>query len=354
VEAQACGTPVVVTDVTSMPELCGSGWKVGYERMWHDSQGGWAAVPRIGEIADAYEQAYEKARDESMRAEAFAFAQDYDADLVVQKYWRPALAKFGELLEMKRADLAAAAKKPRRLPEKIRQADGLMWIDRAATLGYGSDGIGWQDHEGNNARILDGLLPEGGVLLDVGAHVGHWALRLAAKASKVIAVEANPATAATLRRHIAMNGIDNVTVVEAAAWDRQEDLVLSDPNGQTEGGSTRVLPSDGRVATAHGWPLDDLLAMEPRIDLVKLDVEGADLHALRGMKNTLARTRPVLFIECHDIYGYYTRAELEQTLTGLGYTWEVAASALTQWMPDGDDGELRQCDWLTCRPQETT
>ncbi len=57
VEAQACGTPVIVTDATAMSELCGSGWKVGWERMWHDSQGGWAAVPRIGDIADAYEQA---------------------------------------------------------------------------------------------------------------------------------------------------------------------------------------------------------------------------------------------------------------------------------------------------------
>src|SRR5258708_12376090 len=99
--------------------------------MWHDSQGAWAAIPRIGEIADAYEQAYEKARDESMRAEAYAFAQDYDADVVAEKYWRPALATFEGLLERKREDLAAAAKQPRRLPERIRQPDGLLWIDRS-------------------------------------------------------------------------------------------------------------------------------------------------------------------------------------------------------------------------------
>jgi glycosyltransferase involved in cell wall biosynthesis len=97
-EAQACGTPVIVTDATAMPELCGSGWKVGWEKTWHDSQGGWAAVPRIGDIADAYEQAYEKARDESMRAEAWAFAQDYDADVVTERYWRPLLEKFAGVL----------------------------------------------------------------------------------------------------------------------------------------------------------------------------------------------------------------------------------------------------------------
>jgi FkbM family methyltransferase len=345
VEAQACGTPVVVTDATAMPELCGSGWKVGYERMWHDSQGAWAAAPRIGDITDAYFQAYEKARDESMRAEAYAFAQDYDADVVTERYWKPALATFEGLLEAKREDL----KKPRRRPERIREADGLLWVDRGSGF---SDGIGWQDHEGPNAAILDGLLPEGGVLLDVGAHVGHWSLRLAAKASRVIAVEANPATASTLRRHIAMNDLRNVEVIQLAAWDENCMLKLDDPNGQSEGGSTRTVPATvtGEHDLVPAGPLDERLAALDRVDLVKLDVEGADLHALRGMKGLLDRHRPVLFVECHDIYGYYTRAELEETLTGLGYGFEVANSAMSEWMPDGTTGELRRCDWLTCTP----
>ena len=101
-----------MTDATAMTELCGSGWKVGYERMWHDSQGAWAAIPRIGDIADAYEQAYEKARDESMRLEAYAFAQDYDADVVAEKYWRPVLGTFGALLERRKKELAAKAARP--------------------------------------------------------------------------------------------------------------------------------------------------------------------------------------------------------------------------------------------------
>src|SRR5260370_27928327 len=238
----------------------------------------------MGDIADAYFQGYEKARDESMRAEAYAFAQDYDADVVAEKYWRPALATFEGLLERKRKDLAAAAKQPRRLPERIRQADGLMWIDRGQRTG---DGIGWADHEAALKPVFENLLPEGGVFLDVGAHVGHWSLRLAARASRVIAVEANPATAATLRRHIAMNGITNVEVLEMAAWDKDEALVLSDPNGQVEGGSTRGLPPDGQAATAHGRRLDGELARETRIDLIKLDGAGADLHAIEGMAGLL-------------------------------------------------------------------
>jgi FkbM family methyltransferase len=340
IEAQACGTPVVVTDATAMPELVGAGWKVRYERLWHESQYGWASKPIISAIADAYFEAYEKARDETMRADAYAFAQDYDADRVVDRYWKPALAQLETALE----ETAAEARKPKKRREQIREADGLFWVDRGWPTG---DSLGFGAHEGD-LRLGD-LLPEGGVFLDVGAHVGHWSLRLAKKAAHVFAVEANPATAKTLRRNVAMNGLDNVTVIAAAAWDETTTLQLEDPVGQTEGGSTRVLAGDGGVLA---MPLDGLLSQYDirRLDLIKMDVEGADLHALRGMRGLLRDHQPVLFIECHDVYGYYKREDLENLLTDLGYGWEIAASAMTDWMPDGSRGDYKQCDWLVARP----
>jgi FkbM family methyltransferase len=349
-EAEACGVPVVVTDSTAMSELCGAGWRVGYERVWHDSQGAWTSVPHIGEIADAYLDAYDRARDEDMRAMAWAFAQDYEADKITQEYWKPTLARFSEALELRRADIASRrALAPKRRPERIREADGLWWLDRGATTG---DVLGFADHERELRPILEGLLPQGGVLLDVGAHVGHWSLRLAGKASRVVAVEANPATAATLRRHLAMNDIANVTVVQLAAWDSWTHLRLDDPAGQVEGGSTRVLAAENGSGAVPAGRLDQLTELTEldRLDLVKLDVEGADLHALRGMQGLLERYRPVLFVECHDIYGYYQRADLEALLRDLGYGFEVAHSVPSTWMPDGPSDVVRMADYLVCRP----
>jgi len=350
-EAQACGVPVVVTDSTAMPELVGAGWKVGYERVWHDSQGAWTSVPHIGEIVDAYLAAYDQARDTDLRAQAWAFAQDYDADLVVQTYWKPTLDRFEAALEGRRADLQARRSlQPKRPAERIREADGFLWLDRGERTG---DALGFADHEAPLRPVLADLLPDGGVLLDVGAHVGHWTLRLAGKASKVTAVEANPATAATLRRHLAMNDIGNVTVVELAAWDCGTRLRLDDPAGQVEGGSTRVLAAtNGEGGTVPAGRLDQLpeLADIGRLDLVKLDVEGADLHALRGMKGLLERYRPVLFIEDHSVYGYFERADLEATLREFGYGFEVAHSVPTQWMPDGPSEIVQMADYLICRP----
>jgi FkbM family methyltransferase len=357
VEAQACGTPVVVTDTTAMPELVGAGWKVPGEPMWHDSQSAWARRPFIAEIIAAYEQAYEHARTDEMRAQAWAFAQAYDADRVLAEHWQPAFKQLEEALGRSAED---ARRTPAAPAVQVRQADGLLWVDR----GKGSeDYLALGEHESELWPIVAPLLPDGGVLLDVGAHVGHWALRLAGRAGHVYAVEPNPAAASGLRRNVALNDVGNVTVLEFAAWDETGWLRLDDPHGKESGGSTRTVPLKN-ADTAHAEPvgaelntavparrLDRTpeLAGLDRLDLVKLDVEGADLHALRGMAGLLERHRPVLFVECHDYAGYYQRPDLEVLLTELGYGWEIAYTYQSHWSPDGPRDQPAAADYLICR-----
>jgi hypothetical protein len=80
-------------------------------------------------------------------------------------------------------------------------------------------------------------------------------------------------------------------------------------------------------------------------------VEGADIHVLRGLAGLLGRYRPVLVIEDHSLYGYYDRADLEETLTGLGYEFEVAASVPSNFQPGvGILGHSRPADYLVARP----
>jgi FkbM family methyltransferase len=347
VEAQACGTPVIVTDTTAMPELCGAGWKVPGEALWHEAQHAWARRPLIGGIVDAYQQAYDQARDDDLRARAWAFAQDYDADTVLTEYWKPALERLEQAVEAARTDTTA----PRPAKPVVREADNLLWLARPGS----DDWTGYADHEPWLKPLFDDLLPDGGVLLDVGAHVGRWTVRLAGRAGHVVAVEANPATASTLRRHLAMNDVTNVTVVEVAAWDERARLRLWDPNGLVEGGGTRTLPASNGDGTVEAVRLDahrptlDALAAAGRLDLVKVDLEGADIHALRGMAGILATYRPALLIECHDLYGYYERADLEQALADLGYDFHVGASTMSTWHPDGPV-EPRPADYLVATP----
>lgn len=318
-QAQACGVPVIVGDNSAQTELCGAGWLVDCQRYWHHRDEAWWYTPLIRSIVSCLEKAYSARGNHALRRRARGFAEQYDADLVADRYWRPALDMLGQLAGAERVRAPKAGSWP--LP--VREADGLKWVARGP---HTDDWIAI-GHEDALAPILDSLLPDGGVFADVGAHVGRWALRLAAKASVVYAVEANPDTVAVLRYNIAVNEISNVDVVEAAVWDSHTVLTLDKPKAVTSG-STRVSDTWAGNPEAAGQvevtaaPLDDLLDGVTQLDLIKLDVEGADLHALRGMAGLLAAARPVLFIEDHSIYGYYEPDELEAQLLELGYSCE--------------------------------
>lgn len=115
-EAQACGTPVIVTDFTAQPELLGAGWKVGYQRYYHPAQGTFWATPLVPEIVDALEASYEMRGDEVMRQSALDLAADYDADLVFQRDWTPVLAELEALARppVKRQQRRAQARAQRK------------------------------------------------------------------------------------------------------------------------------------------------------------------------------------------------------------------------------------------------
>lgn len=342
VEAQACGTPVVVGDNSAQPELCGAGWTVPCQPVWVPQDDAWWHAPSIEGITAAWEEAYEARGDQQLRERARDFAQRYDADLVAATYWKPAL----DMLSM------FAGAEPVRaggaVPLPTAEADGLTWILRGHHTG---DGLA-VSHEDNLAPIFDQLLPQDGVFVDVGAHVGRWSLRLARKASRVVAVEANPETVAVLRAHIEINHVTNVDVVEQAAWDEETRLVLDDPNQQVGGGSTRTVETQdqayrGSIFAVDAAPLDFVpeIAALDRIDLVKLDVEGADLRALRGLAGTLAKHGPALLIERHDIYGYYQLDELTGLLEELGYGWQHVTITL-------QGGNV--APYIAAKPQEMT
>lgn len=89
VEAQSCGTPVVVGDWTSMPELCGAGWKVDGQPWFDHDHGSFFFCPAIGSIIEALDDAYDNAS--GLRERAREFAVQYDADLVMDRYWTPVL-----------------------------------------------------------------------------------------------------------------------------------------------------------------------------------------------------------------------------------------------------------------------
>jgi FkbM family methyltransferase len=155
------------------------------------------------------------------------------------------------------------------------------------------------------AAILAHLKP-GGVYLDVGANIGALALPVAALRpdSQVVCVEADPDIAAMLRRNVAENGRPNVTTIECVAGAETDFAVpfYRAPDHKFGMGSIGAQFSASPI-TIPQRSLDNILDELGfrEVDVVKLDIEGAELGALRGLARRLTdRCAPNVIFEFTD------------------------------------------------------
>lgn len=101
IEAQACGVPVIVSDHSAMTELCGAGWLVEGDRMWDPAQQSFFFMPHVQSIAACLEAAYQRRDDAALADKAESFAAAYDADVVAERHWKPALEALSRPREAK-------------------------------------------------------------------------------------------------------------------------------------------------------------------------------------------------------------------------------------------------------------
>ena len=170
-------------------------------------------------------------------------------------------------------------------------------------------------------------VPAGGGFADVGANVGYFSLLVAARCdgSHIHAFEPNPPIAALLEQSVALNGLAHRVCIHRLAVGDQPGILpfrLHENNTGHSRLSADGAPGDIEVPVIvwdEWWPLT---RPEPRIHCVKMDIEGAELLALRGMKEFLQRQKPALVVEGYDHqlreFGS-TAAGLKQWILDLGY-----------------------------------
>lgn len=150
-------------------------------------------------------------------------------------------------------------------------------------------------------KTIEDALPSGGVFIDVGANVGVMSFRAARKvgpSGRVLAFEPNPVNADRFLRGVIANEFSNVTLYPVAASDRAGPIfVLSNSNGKIVA-NTDVLQAE---SACQAMVLDDLLSDLDRIDLIKLDIEGFEVQALRGLAETLSRLKPKVLCEFNPL-----------------------------------------------------
>ena len=165
---------------------------------------------------------------------------------------------------------------------------------------------------------------KGDVFFDVGANIGWYTLAVASQGVKAVAVEAHPRTFQNLKLNVLENQLAGVDLINAAATDKAGTLSFECRKQATlskiVGPQSNIDASE--VVEVAGVRLDELGLASP--DVVKLDVEGAELIALRGMEGFLSSSRPprLLMIELVDSYlGEFgcCIADVVKYLSGFGY-----------------------------------
>ena len=141
----------------------------------------------------------------------------------------------------------------------------------------------------------------GSVFVDIGANTGQHALFMASRVDQVHAFEPWPEALDRLEKNISLNALSNVTVHQFGLGEENGTVSFHSPASSNLGtGSFRAdvnaTPSVGVLSVRRG---DDVFAASglDRMDIVKIDVEGFELKVLSGLRETLARFRPVIVLE---------------------------------------------------------
>ena len=179
-------------------------------------------------------------------------------------------------------------------------------------------------------ELINSVLKPGDVFLDVGAHAGYCTL-IAAKrvgpSGRVLAAEPNPASVAQVKANLERSNLHNATVEGTAVGDSADPVTLF-LNADMNSGMASLSKANVNGGTGISVPcttLDALVAKYgiERANLVKIDVEGAELFVLRGMKEILKRLRPIVVLELEPHLLKSFGVSVEDVLTflkGSGYS----------------------------------
>jgi FkbM family methyltransferase len=213
-----------------------------------------------------------------------------------------------------------------RIPDRFGNVLHLPSLEEPVSAGLFGFGI----HEPETlGAILHHLRPSG-VFVDVGANVGALALPVAASRpdARVICIEADPQIVSLLKRNVVENGRSNISIVHCIAGPIDDPQVSFYRAPAAKFGMGSIGPQfDVEPVTLTQRPLDDVLdeLSIDEVDIMKLDIEGAEFGALQGLTRRLRSSRPpALVFEFIDWAETRIAGQLagsaQQFLLSLGYS----------------------------------
>ena len=187
--------------------------------------------------------------------------------------------------------------------------------------------LGYFDPRG--IRYIKNQLYEGEVFVDIGANVGAYSLiasRFVGRSGKVIAFEPASKSFLRLSKNIIMNGLTNIIPERKAVLDKNTQVELYISNRHNMGMSS-IFHHDsesGVTEKVEAISLDEYAEKKSieRISLIKIDIEGSEMLALRGMPKIIERFRPKILIELKEetlSHSDYKVNDIVEFLANAGY-----------------------------------
>jgi FkbM family methyltransferase len=210
-------------------------------------------------------------------------------------------------------------KPPVRDGDKYNIQGSWMYIDDKDSMQLTQYGV----YGPEQTRLIRKLVKKGYVCLDIGANIGYFTFVMAKQAKQVYAFEPEPTNFKILQQNTALNNFKNIHLYNSAVAETNGEAILH--LCSTNRGMHRLYQShwcDDGTVKVQTLRIDDLV---PRANFVKMDIEGAELGALKGMKKLLERGTTLL-MEFHPPsiveYGAKPR-DVYEFLKSLGYSVQI-------------------------------
>lgn len=209
------------------------------------------------------------------------------------------------------------------------------------------------------ARHFGPAVRPGAHVVDIGANCGYYALLAAERTGptgRVVAIEANARLAHLISKTFAVNGCGHwASIVNAAALDREGDIELGVPGDYLGSASILMAPAEGngiRSIKARAAPLSQLLGGNLRVDVLKIDAEGAEPLIWRGAQDVLGANRDIV------VFMEFAPPMISQTCAPEQMLADIRANgfAVEELTPAGivehaDNAALLAKDWAELRLQ---
>lgn len=205
------------------------------------------------------------------------------------------------------------------IPDKhyrVRCPGGKIYLNLREAISERAKFIGYYEYQ--KTKLFKKIVKPGMTILDIGTNKGYFTLLSAKKMDdegKILSFEPHPENCYWIKKSISANGYKSIKLFQIALFNKNGEVRLFE--GSKSGHHSLVRNKDLGSITVQMKKLDDVLAEQKisKVDLIKIDVEGAENQVLGGANKLLAQQSPKLIIDIHDI----DRKKLFRTLEKFGF-----------------------------------